>query len=391
MSKISHDPIILTQSLIQCASVTPEDNGVIKCVKSHLESFGCKCEILEFSSKDSYNVRNLFASIGKNGKHFAFAGHTDVVPIGDEKSWKHGPFDGNIVEGRIYGRGSEDMKSAVACFISATEKFINKYGNDFGGRISFIITNDEEKDAINGTKRIMEWIKENNITVNDCIVGEPTSNQIVGDKIKIGRRGSTNFYLEIKGIQGHTANSHRAENPIHHLVKVLQNLMSEPLDVGNEYFLPSSLQIATIDVGNTASNVIPEKVRATINIRFNNLHTGKSLNKILKEKIDEILKNQKNINYSLVQEITGESFLTKPNTLVNIVSEVCETINGKKPMLGTDGGTSDARFIKDYSQVLEIGVVNNTLHKVDESVAIIDLEKLTNIYYEILKKYFTKN
>ncbi|PPR50124.1 MAG: Succinyl-diaminopimelate desuccinylase [Alphaproteobacteria bacterium MarineAlpha5_Bin10] len=385
------DPIILTQSLIQCASVTPEDNGVIKCVKSHLESFGCKCEILEFSSKDSYNVRNLFASIGKNGKHFAFAGHTDVVPIGDEKSWKHGPFDGNIVEGRIYGRGSEDMKSAVACFISATEKFINKYGNDFGGRISFIITNDEEKDAINGTKRIMEWIKENNITVNDCIVGEPTSNQIVGDKIKIGRRGSTNFYLEIKGIQGHTANSHRAENPIHHLVKVLQNLMSEPLDVGNEYFLPSSLQIATIDVGNTASNVIPEKVRATINIRFNNLHTGKSLNKILKEKIDEILKNQKNINYSLVQEITGESFLTKPNTLVNIVSEVCETINGKKPMLGTDGGTSDARFIKDYSQVLEIGVVNNTLHKVDESVAIIDLEKLTNIYYEILKKYFTKN
>ena len=391
MIKINHDPIVLTQSLIQCASVTPEENGVIECVKNHLESFGCKCEILEFSSKDSYNVKNLFASIGENGKHFAFAGHTDVVPVGDEKSWKHGPFNGDIVEGRIYGRGAEDMKSAVACFISATKNFINDYGIDFGGKISFIITNDEEKDAINGTTKIMEWIKENNITVNDCIVGEPTSNQIVGDKIKIGRRGSTNFYIKVKGIQGHTANSHRAENPIHHLIKILQNIMSKPLDDGNEHFLPSSLQISTIDVGNTASNVIPETVKATINIRFNNLHTGQTLNKILKEKIDEILKNEKNISYSLTQEITGESFLTKPNSLINIVSEVCETINGKKPILGTDGGTSDARFIKDYSQVLEIGVVNNTLHKVDENVAIKDLEELTNLYYEILKKYFNKN
>ena len=391
MIKINYDPIVLTQSLIQCASVTPEENGVVECVKTHLENFGCKCEVLEFSSEDSYSVKNLFASIGENGKHFAFAGHTDVVPVGDEKSWKHGPFKGDIVDGKIYGRGAEDMKSAVACFISATQKFINKYGSDFGGKISFIITNDEEKDAINGTKKIMEWIKENNITVDDCIVGEPTSNQIVGDKIKIGRRGSTNFYIKVKGIQGHTANSHRAANPIHHLIKILQNIMSKPLDDGNEHFLPSSLQIATIDVGNTASNVIPETVKATINIRFNNLHTGQTLNKFIKGKIDEILKNEKNISYSLTQEITGESFLTKPNPLINIVSETCENINGKKPILGTDGGTSDARFIKDYSQVLELGVVNNTLHKVDEYVTINDLEKLTNLYYEILKKYFNKN
>ena len=237
----------------------------------------------------------------------------------------------------------------------------------------------------------MKWINENNITLNDCIVSEPTANETVGDKIKIGRRGSTNFYIKVKGIQGHTANSHRAENPIHHLVKVLQKITSKPLDDGNEHFLPSSLQIATIDVGNTASNVIPETVKATINIRFNNLHTGQSLNKLIKEKIDEILKNEKNISYSLNQEITGESFLTKPNSLIDIVSEVCETLNGKKPILGTDGGTSDARFIKNYCNVLEIGVVNNTLHKVDENVQIKDIQQLEETYFQILKKYFNKN
>ena len=391
MSKISHDPIILTQSLIQCASVTPEDNGVIECVKNHLESFGCKCEVLEFSSDDSYNVKNLFASIGESGKHFAFAGHTDVVPEGQESSWQYKPFSGDIANGKLYGRGAEDMKSGVACFIAATNRFIKKYGDNFGGKISFIITNDEEKDAINGTNKILEWIKKNNITLDDCIVSEPTANEIVGDKIKIGRRGSTNFYIKVKGIQGHTANSHRAENPIHHLVKVLQKITSKPLDDGNEHFLPSSLQIATIDVGNTASNVIPETVKTTINIRFNNLHTGQSLNKLIKEKIDEILKNEKNISYSLNQEITGESFLTKPNSLIDIVSEVCENLNGKKPILGTDGGTSDARFIKNYCNVLEIGVVNNTLHKVDENVQIKDIQQLEETYFQILKKYFNKN
>ena len=391
MSKICHDPIILTQSLIQCASVTPEDNGVIECVKNHLESFGCKCEVLEFSSEDSYNVKNLFASIGENGKHFAFAGHTDVVPEGQESSWQYKPFSGDIANGKLYGRGAEDMKSGVASFITATHRFIKKYGDNFGGKISFIITNDEEKDAINGTNKILEWIKENNITLDDCIVSEPTANETVGDKIKIGRRGSTNFYIKVKGIQGHTANSHRAENPIHHLVKVLQKITSKPLDDGNEHFLPSSLQIATIDVGNTASNVIPETVKATINIRFNNLHTGQSLNKLIKEKIDEILKNEKKISYSLNQEITGESFLTKPNSLIDIVSEVCENLNGKKPILGTDGGTSDARFIKNYCNVLEIGVVNNTLHKVDENVQIKDIQQLEETYFQIFKKYFNKN
>ena len=391
MKNIDHDPVVLTQSLIKCASITPEDNGVIDCVKSHLESFGCECEVLEFSSENSYNVKNIFASIGGKGKHLAFAGHTDVVPIGDKNSWTHKPFDAEIIDERLYGRGAEDMKSAVACFISATHRFVKKYGENFGGKISFVITNDEEKDAINGTNKIMEWTKTSKIKIDDCIVGEPTANNTVGDKIKIGRRGSTNFYLKIKGVQGHTANSNRAKNPIHFLIKVLQNIMANPLDEGNEHFLPSSLQIATIDVGNTASNVIPETVQVTINIRFNNLHTGQSLNKLLNEKIQAISHNEKNISYSLRQEITGESFLTEPNTLVNIVSEVCENTNDQKVILGTDGGTSDARFIKDYCRVLELGIVNNTLHKVDESVNIKEIQKLENIYYNILKKYFDKN
>lgn len=385
------DPIVLTQSLIQCASVTPEENGVIECVKNHLESFGCKCEVLEFSSKDSYNVKNLFASIGKNGKHFAFAGHTDVVPIGQESSWQYKPFSGEIVNGKLYGRGAEDMKSGVACFISATNRFIEKYGENFGGKISFIITNDEEKDAVNGTKKIMEWTKKKNIVIDDCIVAEPTSNKNVGDKIKIGRRGSTNFYLTIKGVQGHTANSHRADNPIHHLIKVLHDITTDKLDEGNEYFLPTSIQVATVDVGNKASNVIPEIVQSTINIRFNNIHTGESLKKWIEKKIKYRLQGNQKSSYQLIQEITGESFLTESSSLTKLVSNVCESINNSKPILATDGGTSDARFIKDFCQVLEIGIVNNTLHKVNEFVNVSDISRLEEVYYQILLKYFEKD
>ena len=385
------DPIVLTQSLIQCASVTPEENGVIECVKNHLESFGCKCEVLEFSSKDSYNVKNLFASIGKNGKHFAFAGHTDVVPVGQESSWQYKPFSGEIVNGKLYGRGAEDMKSGVACFISATNRFIEKYGENFGGKISFIITNDEEKDAVNGTKKIMEWTKKKNIVIDDCIVAEPTSNKNVGDKIKIGRRGSTNFYLTIKGVQGHTANSHRADNPIHHLIKVLHDITTDKLDEGNEYFLPTSIQVATVDVGNKASNVIPEIVQSTINIRFNNIHTGESLKKWIEKKIKYRLQGNQKSSYQLIQEITGESFLTESSSLTKLVSNVCESINNSKPILATDGGTSDARFIKDFCQVVEIGIVNNTLHKVNEFVNVSDISRLEEVYYQILLKYFEKD
>ena len=378
------DPINLTQKLVNFNSVTPNDNGAIDFINKTLKSIGFESEILNFSSPDSYEVKNLFSTIGSNGKHFAFAGHTDVVPVGNKDSWKFDPFGGQIENGKIYGRGTEDMKGNIACFISATNKFLQNYGKDFGGKISYIITGDEEKDAINGTSKIMDWIAQKNIRIDDCVVGEPTSEKTSGDKIKIGRRGSTNFYITVKGIQGHTANAHRAENPIHYLTKILNDLTINKIDSGNEFFLPTSLQVSTIDVGNNASNVIPEFARATINIRFNNKHTGISLKSLINNKINEIINNNKNISYKLEQVITGEPFLTEPGMLTEVVSNVCTSINNKKPILATDGGTSDARFIKSYCRVLEIGIVNNSLHQVDEFVSILELNKLTDIYYKIL-------
>ena len=236
MTKINFDPISLTQALVQCPSITPKDEGALDIVENHLSHLGFNCTRLPFSGNNSYNVDNLFATIGSSGKHLAFAGHTDVVPPGNEDSWKYHPFSATIDGDKLYGRGSEDMKSNIACFISATNKFIQKYSANFNGKLSFIITGDEEKKAVNGTIKMMEWAKKKNITFSHCIVGEPTSNKQVGDKIKIGRRGSVSFFLTVKGVQGHTASSHRAENPAHHLITMLQKIISKPLDLGNEYF-----------------------------------------------------------------------------------------------------------------------------------------------------------
>ena len=393
MNKINFDSVALTQALVKCKSVTPKDEGALQLVEDHLSSIGFNCTKLNFSEKDYEEVKNLFATIGSHGKHLAFAGHTDVVPPGNEKSWKFPPFSGIIENGKLYGRGSEDMKSSIACFISATNKFIDKHSSNFGGRISFIITGDEEKEAVNGTIKIMEWTKKNNITFDDCIVGEPTSKNIIGDKIKIGRRGSINFFITAKGIQGHTANSHRAENPAHHLIFMLKNILSTPLDKGNEYFLPSSIQIPTFDVNNTAANVIPETAKATINIRFNNIHTGESLSKWLQKHINDVFGNLKKASCTFTTDQTGESFITKPGELCNIVSTVVKEKNGvnQDPEMATDGGTSDARFIKDYCEVLELGIINNTLHQVDEFVNLSDIKDLQNIYFYILEKYFDKN
>ena len=393
MKSLNFDSISLTQALVRCPSITPKDEGALGIVERYLKLIGFKSKKLTFNKEGSYEVNNLFASIGKNGKHLAFAGHTDVVPPGEEASWTYPPFSGNINNGRLYGRGSEDMKSSIACFISATNNFIEKYGKNFGGKISFIITGDEEKEAINGTKKIMEWSKRNDIAFDHCIVGEPTSEKIVGDKIKIGRRGSINFYIKVIGIQGHTANAHRAENPVHLMVNLLKKITSKPLDRGNKYFLPSSIQVATFDVDNSASNIIPEKASATINIRFNNKHNAQSL----KQWLDKIIKNEfkKKIKAkcTYLSEVTGESFINNPGKLCNLINQVIKKENhtSKKPKLATDGGTSDARFIKDYCEVVELGMINKTLHQINENVKISDLHKLTNIYFKILEKYFEKN
>ena len=392
MNKINFDPIALTQALVKCPSVTPKDEGALDIIQNHLKSIGFTCTRLSFSDQNSYDVDNLFATLGSQGKHLAFAGHTDVVPPGNESSWKYPPFSAKINSGKLYGRGSEDMKSNIACFLSATEEFISKNNGKFGGKLSFIITGDEESDAINGTAKIMEWTKKNEINFDQCIVGEPTSNKEIGDKIKIGRRGSINFYLIAKGIQGHTANGHRAENPIHYLINLLNNLISKPLDSGNEFFLPTAIQIPTIDVGNTANNIIPEFAKATINIRFNNQHTSESLKIWLQKNIDLIFKNIDNASCYFTTEVNAKSFLNKPGYLSDLISKSISEITGKnkKPELATDGGTSDARFIKNYCEVVELGIRNQTLHKIDEFVYLSDIKELHKIYLRIIENYFNK-
>ena len=393
MTEFNLNPIKLTQALVKCQSITPKDDGALLVVQDLLSSMGFNCSPLLFSGNGSYEVKNLFATIGSDGPHLAFAGHTDVVPPGNESSWKHPPFSAIIEGDKLYGRGTEDMKSNIACFISATEKFLKKNGKNFGGKISFIITGDEEGEAINGTPQIMEWTKKQNIKIDHCLVGEPTSNAKIGDKVKIGRRGSVNFFLTVKGVQGHTANGHRAQNPVHCLTKLISNILEKPLDEGNEFFLPTAIQIPTFDVGNPAHNVIPEYASATINIRFNDLHTPESLIQWLNEKIDSIFANLENATCKVQNEISARSFLNKPGNLSKIVSKSISQATGKneEPELATDGGTSDARFIKNYCEVIELGIRNQTLHQVDEFVYLDDLNELTKIYYNILENYFLLN
>jgi succinyl-diaminopimelate desuccinylase len=393
MNKINFNPVCLTQALVQCPSITPKDEGALDIIQNHLNSLDFNCTRLPFSDQNSYDVDNLFATIGSTGKHLAFAGHTDVVPPGHEQSWKYPPFSATIENDKLFGRGSEDMKSNIACFISATEEFISKYGKDFKGKLSFIITGDEEGKAINGTPKMMEWTKQNNIVFDHCIVGEPTSNKIIGDKIKIGRRGSINFFITIKGIQGHTANGHRAENPVHYLTKLLNNLIAEPLDHGNEFFLPTAIQIPTFDVGNPAHNIIPEYAKATINIRFNDQHTSDDLINWLQNNIDQIFNNIDRASCSFVTEVSAKSFLNKPGYLSDIMSKSISEVNGKNsnPKLATDGGTSDARFIKNYCEVAELGIRNQTLHQVNEFVYLSDIKELHKIYFRIIENYFVKN
>ena len=393
MTEINFNPVKLTQALVKCKSITPEDDGALQVVQDHLSSIGFDCLPLSFSGNGSYEVKNLFATIGSDGPHLAFAGHTDVVPPGNEKSWKHPPFSAIIENDKLYGRGTEDMKSNIACFVSAAEKFLKKNGKNFGGKLSFIITGDEEGEAINGTPQIMEWTNKKNIKIDHCLVGEPTSNKNIGDKVKIGRRGSINFFLTVKGVQGHTANGHRAENPVHYLTKLISNILDKPLDEGNKFFLPTAIQIPTFDVNNSAHNVIPEYATATINIRFNDIHTPESLINWLTEEVNSIFSNKKNVSCNIRHEISARSFLNKPGKLSKIVSKSIAQSTGRneEPELATDGGTSDARFIKNYCEVIELGIRNQTLHQIDEFVYLDDLEELTKIYYQILENYFKNN
>ena len=377
------DPVILTKALISCRSVTPKNDGAIEQLAHWLKELGFKCEILNFKDDGTDDVLNLWARIGnEQGPALCFAGHTDVVPEGDETSWSSAPFEANEINGKIIGRGATDMKGAIASFVSATKKFLDEKKN-FAGSISFIITGDEEGIAINGTKKLLNWMKEKNISFDDCIVGEPTNPKKLGEMIKIGRRGSVNGVLTVTGEQGHVAYPHFAKNPIPILLNILNDLTSDDLDQGNEHFQPSNLEITSIDVGNKATNVIPNSASANFNIRYNNIFNKETI----ENEINRRLKNFEN-KFSLELDHSGESFLTKPGKLVNDLSEIIFDKTGITPDLSTSGGTSDARFIKNYGNVVEFGLISETMHQIDESVDVKDIKDLTDIYYKVLTKYF---
>tara|TARA_B000000532_G_scaffold78720_1_gene62670 strand:+ start:873 stop:2027 length:1155 start_codon:yes stop_codon:yes gene_type:complete len=377
------DPIILTKALISCRSVTPHNDGAIEQLSHWLSEMGFKCDILNFKEDGTDDVLNLWARIGnEEGPALCFAGHTDVVPEGDETRWSTDPFAANEIDGKIIGRGATDMKGAIASFVSATKKFLDEREN-FAGSISFIITGDEEGIAINGTKKLLNWMQKNSISFDDCIVGEPTNPKRLGEMIKIGRRGSVNGVLTVDGQQGHVAYPHLAKNPIPMLLNILNNLTSDQLDQGNEHFQPSNLEITSVDVGNKATNVIPQSASARFNIRYNDNFNSETI----EDEINRRLENFRN-NFSLKLEHSGDSFLTKPGKLVNDLSEIIFNKTGINPDLSTSGGTSDARFIKSYGNVVEFGLISETMHQIDESVAVKDINDLSEIYYEVLKKYF---
>lgn len=395
------DPIALSQELIRCPSVTPEDAGCIPLLRETLEGIGFKCHHLTFSEKGHADVENLYARFGTGGKNLCFAGHTDVVPTGNREDWSVNPFEAKIKNGVLIGRGASDMKTAIAAWAAACSRYIEKRAvsqprtaarhganapgakqNDFS--LSLLITGDEEAIAINGTQKVLKWMEKKKEKLDACVVGEPTSGAKLGDTVKIGRRGSVTFYLTLHGVQGHAAYPQLAKNPVTDLVKILHALKSKPLDKGTAHFEPSNLEITTIDVGNPASNVIPAHARATMNVRFNDTYTSKSLI----AHVGKIIKANTKLVYEIKTHITGESFITKPGPLSTLVSGAVKSVTGKAPKLSTEGGTSDARFIKNYCPIIELGVSNKTAHKVDEQVAVKDIETLSAIYEKIIEGYF---
>ena len=376
----------LAKELIKFPTVTPIDAGIMKFLEKKLKTLGFKTKILEFKEKNSKPVKNLYARLGNKGPNFCYAGHLDVVPAGNLKDWTVNPFKPSIKKGFLIGRGANDMKSSVAAFVSAVSNFISK-GRQFNGSISLLITGDEEGVAINGTKKVVEYLRKKKEKIDFCLVGEPTNPNKLGEMIKIGRRGSMTGKLTIIGIQGHVAYPDRANNPSTALVQILKELKEIKFDNGTKDFQPTNLEITKINIDNFADNVIPGSANAKFNIRFNNKHSSNSIKKKIDKIIKRICKKNKskfNIDYS----VSGEAFLTKPNDTTYMIRDEIKKITKIKPKLSTTGGTSDARFIRKIAPCLEFGLVGKTMHKVDEAVSLSDLKKLTLIYSNILKNYF---
>ena len=376
----------LAKELIRFPTVTPKDAGVMKFLERKLKKLGFKTKILEFKEKGSEPVKNLYARLGNKGPNFCYAGHLDVVPAGNLNDWTVNPFKPSIKKGHLIGRGANDMKSSIAAFVSAVSIFTQK-NRGFNGSVSLLITGDEEGVAINGTKKVVDYLKKRKEKIDFCLVGEPTNPNKLGEMIKIGRRGSMTGRLTIAGVQGHVAYPHRANNPSTTIVKILNELKDIKFDKGTKDFQPTNLEITKINIHNMADNVIPGIAYATFNIRFNNKHTSNSI----KNKIEKILKkvcNKTKSKYKIDYAVSGEAFLTKPNHTTFMIQNIIKKITKIKPKLSTTGGTSDLRFIRKLSPGLEFGLVGKTMHKVDEAVSLKDLKKLTKIYSKILDNYF---
>jgi succinyl-diaminopimelate desuccinylase len=384
MQKINE--LQLAKELIRFPSVTPVDAGVMSFLEKKLKQLGFKTKVLEFREKNSKPVKNLYARLGNKSPNFCYAGHLDVVPAGNLKDWTVNPFKPSIKKGHLIGRGANDMKSSIAAFVAAISNFIENY-SDFKGSISLLVTGDEEGVAINGTKKVVEYLKKRKEKIDFCLVGEPTNPSKLGEMIKIGRRGSMNGRLIITGIQGHVAYPQRANNPSTALVQILKEIKDIKFDQGTKDFQATNLEITKININNTADNVIPGFATATFNIRFNNKHSSTSL----KSKVNKVIKKisaKNKSKYKIEYSVSGEAFLTNPNKTTFMIQDIIKKITKIKPKLSTTGGTSDARFIRKIAPCLEFGLVGKTMHKVDEAVSLSDLKKLTLIYSNILKNYF---
>jgi succinyl-diaminopimelate desuccinylase len=388
------DVIELTRSLVRCESVTPREAGALQLLERTLAPIGFRCERMDFTQAGTDDVANLYARIGEdkngNGRHLCFAGHSDVVPVGDLSSWTIGPFSAELSAGYLFGRGAADMKGAIAAFTEAAARFVARRGTTFGGSISLLITGDEEGPAVNGTVKMLKKLADRGEKIDACIVGEPTSSKKFGDMMKIGRRGSMTVDFTVRGVQGHVGYPERLDNAIHRLTAIIEALVREPIDQGSTHFQPTSLQFTTVDVGNKATNIAPAVAHARFNTRFNDLWTSKKLLEHLKarmERANASLGGNGTIEYNKV-EVSGESFYTQPGPLVDLVAGAIREVAGIEPELSTTGGTSDARFIAAYCPVLEFGLVGESMHKVDEKSAIADLKTLARVYEAVLDRYF---
>ena len=390
----STDPIANLATLIRCPSVTPAEGGALSALEAMLKPLGFAVDRVMAKEAGTPDIENLYARLGSDGPHLMFAGHTDVVPVGDESAWTHGPFSADIAGGEMYGRGAVDMKGGIACFVAAIARHIEKHGPPKGS-VSFLITGDEEGPAINGTTKLLDWAAAKGERWDACLVGEPTNPDQLGDMIKIGRRGSLSGRITVNGVQGHAAYPHLADSPVRGILQLTQALMDPPFDNGTENFQPSNLEVTTIDVGNGAVNVIPAKASAAFNIRFNDTWTADSLMAEIIARLDRaaaggaLRPGRDPVRYDITwNERPSHVFLTRNNALISSLSGAVETVTGQQPKLSTTGGTSDARFIKDYCPVVEFGLVGQTMHMVDERVAVADLETLTQIYETFISSWF---